>query len=128
MILTGKGRNFKLLKLESIHSHSYRFHVKRDGGRNMSIATYGQVEEDDLGVKVVGIIQVNLITQLVLLLSMIVLIVVLGICMLTENWDNLPMLILLMTVFILLIIYDQNKMYNQIYAILGKAKKKNAEA
>ena len=125
IILTGRGRSFKLLKLESINSRSYRFHVKRDVGRNLSIDTYGQVEEGDLGVKVVGMVEVNLITRLFMVACLISWIMIIVIPIQTGMSNMLPFTIVFIGLFIMSIKADQNSMHNTIHETLGKFNKKN---
>ena len=124
IILIGRGRSFKLLKLESINSRSYRFHVRRDVGRQMHINTYGQVEEGGSGVKVAGIVEVSLITRLFIVGCLIVWITVMLIPIGNGVWDML--FISMGTISIILFIkYDQNRMHDTIRATLGKSKQKN---
>ncbi len=129
-VLTGSGRDFKLIKLESVSFDSYRFIVKNDVGRNMSVKTYGEVTETDSGVKVVGIIKFNLIARLFLILCLIswIVITVMSIMSIPSTVSHLaPFSILGICLLMISYIYDQNKMYNAIHSTLGKSKSKNSE-
>jgi|GEM_PF-5444949 len=120
-------RHFLLITLDVINTQSYSFRAQRDVGGNIRIFAHGEVYEDNSGVKVTGIIHVNILTRFILLLSLVFVVVVLLGAILTGSWDNLPVLILFMIISILLFKYCQNRMYNQIYSILGKSKNKTAE-
>jgi hypothetical protein len=126
IILTGRGRSFKLLKLESINSQSYRFHVRRDIGRSVYINTYAQVEEGNSGVKVVGIVEVNLITRLFMVGCLIAWIAVILIPIQTGMPEIFPFTIVIIGIFLVSIMADQNEMHHTIRATLGKSKQKNS--
>lgn len=126
-MLTGRGRDFKLIKLESISFDSYHFIVKNDVSRNISVKTYGQVTETDSGMKVVGIIKFNLIARLFMLIGLIVSV---GVIIIPIQWgipEPLPFIILINGVFLISMIADQNKMYHSIRTTLSKSKAKNSE-
>jgi hypothetical protein len=129
ILFTGKGRNFKLIKLETINLQSYRFHVTRDVDKSTRINTHGEVQEDNSGVRVTGFVQINLVSRFLMLFWLVlwIAIAILLIFFTTQSpFRFFPFLYVLMGIGIVLSNkHDQNKMYNQIHETLGKSKKKN---
>jgi hypothetical protein len=124
-LLIGRGQSFKLFKLESIDSRSYRFHINQDVGQNMSINTYGQVEEGDSGVKVVGVVEVTATTRLFIIGCLLSWVVITLLPIQTGVSDLFSLSIVFIGIFLLSIKTDQNGVYNTIHVTLGKSKKKN---
>lgn len=123
--------NYIWIKVDAVKIQSYRFHVHRRIDNNTSLTAHGEVHEDESGVEVLGVVQINLLMRLIIIFWLVLWTVIFLISIgAGSSFLFIVAFLWLLWVGFLMLSFkrDQNKMYSEIYEILGKSEKKNSDS